>query len=77
MHRSVHRLLIIANDSSFSVQNFTREKAVKALTPYLAAATMDFVKALWKNVENADEIASGQEQDAQIRLDSRLDYSLD
>lgn len=60
---------IIAAATQCIVQNFTREKAVKALTPYLAAATMDFVKALWKNVENADNLASGQpdERDSKSR----------
>ena len=38
------------------VQNFTKEKAVKQLTPYLAQDTMQFVKALFDNVENADAV---------------------
>ena len=43
-------------DVDVLVQNFTKEKAVKQLTPYLAQDTMQFVKALFDNVENADGI---------------------
>ena len=43
-------------DAIILVQNFTKEKAVKQLTPYLAQDTMQFVKALFDNVENADAV---------------------
>ena len=39
-----------------SVQNFTKEKAIKELTPYLAQSTMQFVRTLWRNVENASNL---------------------
>lgn len=47
---------IVAAATQCIVQNFTKEKAVKQLTPYLAQDTMQFVKALFDNVENADAV---------------------
>ena len=57
--------------SVFLVQNFTKEKAIKELTPYLASSTMDFVRTLWRNVENAGtSIGGGKQvwQAAQIKV---------
>ena len=44
------------------VQNFTKEKAIKELTPYLAQSTMDFVRTLWRNVENAGNLGPDSRQ---------------
>ena len=46
----------------FLVQNFTKEKAIKELTPYLAQSTMDFVRTLWRNVENAGNLGPDSRQ---------------
>jgi len=51
---------IVAAATQCIVQNFTKEKAVKQLTPYLAQDTMQFVKALFDNVENADAVKSDE-----------------
>lgn len=37
------------------LQNMTKEKAVRTLTPYLANVTPRFVDSLFKSVENYDE----------------------
>ena len=36
------------------LQNMTKDKAIRTLTPYLASATPDFVESLWRHVENRD-----------------------
>jgi len=44
------------------LQNMTKEKAIRTLTPYLASSTPDFVDSLFRNVENCD-IASEPAKD--------------
>jgi len=53
---------IIAAATKCIIQNFTKEKAIKELTPYLASSTMDFVRTLWRNVENAGTSIGGGKQ---------------
>lgn len=50
------------------LQNMTKDKAVRTLTPYLASATPDFVDSLFRNVENCDLQAKTEERRCNSRI---------
>ena len=52
------------------LQNMTKDKAVRLLTPYLASSTPDFVESLFRNVENCDQIVNEKE-----RMRKSINYS--